>query len=196
VDKAITRWHSLQELSKVLAQPNASGKKEVEFEAAVLHSVIDYEVEKNKKNKWALDERGVYQIASDYLLLRDYDTGRHVRLIETLVARFSHAFFTDEELKKFEEAAANESVNETAKQLAISRGHETIKPFCYFTSMIWQSLQEDENPLSSKDAYWLGAVDEVYDSGLPCLRDIAEAQDPQQPDLPASDSTAPPKSAS
>ena len=196
VDKAITRWHSLQELSKVLAQPNASGKIGVEFEATVLHSVIDYEVEKNKNSRWALDERGIYQIASDYLLLRDYDTGRHVRLIETLVSRFSNAFFSDEELNKFEEAAANESASETAKQIAISRGHETIKPFCYFTSMIWQSLQEDENPLSSRDAYWLGAVDEVYDSGLPCLRDVAEALDPQQPDLPVSDATEQPKPAS
>jgi ATP-dependent protease ClpP protease subunit len=189
VEKAITRWHSLQELSKVLAEPRVSGKQGVEFEATVLHSVIDYEVEKNKNSKWALNERGVFQIASDYLLLRDYDTGRHVRLIETLVARFSHAFFTAEELKKFDVVAPTEPVSETARQLAISRGHEIIKPFCYFTSMIWQSLQEDENPLSSRDAYWLGAVDEVYDSGLPCLRDVAEAQDPQQPDLPTSGST-------
>lgn len=98
VDKAITRWQSLQELSDVLAQPNASGKIGVEFEATVLHSVIDYEVEKHKSHKWALDEKGIYQIASDYLLLRDYDVGRHVRLIETIFARFSHAFFTQEEL--------------------------------------------------------------------------------------------------
>lgn len=193
VDKAITRWRSLQELSNVLAQPNASGKMGVEFEATVLHSVIDYEVEKNKNNKWTLDEKGIYQIASDYLLLRDYDLGRHVRLVETILARFSHAFFTQEELNKFAEASANESIGEAAKQLVINRGHQTIKPFCYFTSMIWRGLQEDENPLSSRDAYWLGAVDEVYDSGLPCLRDIAEAQDPQQPDLPDSDSTAPVK---
>ena len=93
VDKAITRWQSLQELSNVLAQPKVSGKSGVEFEATVLHSVIDYEVDKNKNGKWALDEKGVYQITSDYLLLRDYDTGRHVRLIETIFARFSHAFF-------------------------------------------------------------------------------------------------------
>jgi len=126
-------------------------------------------------------------------LLRDYDVGRHVRLIETLVARFSHAFFNEEELKKFEEAVANESASEAAKQLVVNRGHQTIKPFCYFTSMIWQALQEDENPLSSRDAYWLGAVDEVYDFDLPCLRDVAEAQDPEQPDLPTPDSTAPAK---
>ena len=106
---------------------------------------------------------------------------------------FHTPFFSQEELNKFAQASANESAGETAKQLAISRGVQTIKPFCYFTSMIWQALQEDENPLSSKDAYWLGAVDEVYDSGLPCLRDVAEAQDPEQPNLPASDSTAPAK---
>ncbi len=70
----------------------------MEFEATVLHSVIDYEVEKHKSHKWALDEKGIYQIASDYLLLRDYDVGRHVRLIETIFVRFSHAFFTQEEL--------------------------------------------------------------------------------------------------
>ena len=192
VDKGIARWQSLQELSNALAEPNASGKTGLEFEATVLHSVINYEVEKNKNSKWVLDEKGIYQIASDYLLLRDYDVGRHVRLIETLLSRFSHAFFNQEEISKITEAAASKSENESARQLAHSRGHQTIKPFCYFTSMIWQGLQEDENPLSSKDAYWLGAVDEVYDSGLPCLRDIAEAQDPDQPELPVSEPAAQP----
>jgi ATP-dependent protease ClpP protease subunit len=192
VDKAISQWLSLQKLSNVLDQPNASGKQGLEFEATVLKSVIEYEVEKHKHTKWILDDRGIFQIASDYLLLRDYDVGRHVRLIETLITRFSHAFFSPEEINQFDEAAGNKSASETVQQLAISRGKQTIKPFCYFASMIWRGLQQDENPLSSIDAYWLGAVDEVYDSKLPCLREVVESQDPEQPDLPASDSTPPP----
>jgi ATP-dependent protease ClpP protease subunit len=181
VDKAIKRWQSLKELSQ-LAAANESKKEGLEFEAAVLRSIIDYEVEKNKNNGWALDENGVYQIASDYLLLRDYDVGKHIRLIKTIFERFSHAFFDESEIKQLTESKGSDSV----KKLALSRMHEAIKPFCYFTSLIWQGLQEDENPLSPRDAYWLGAVDEIYDSKLPCLREIAESQDPQQPDLASS----------
>lgn len=196
VDKAISQWLSLQKLSNVLDQPNASGKHGVEFEATVLKSVIEYEMEKHKGTNWILDDKGVFQIASDYLLLRDYDVGRHIRLIETLIKRFSHAFFSIEEINQFAAAAGNKPAIENLQQLAISRGTQTIKPFCYFASMIWRGLQQDENPMSSIDAYWLGAVDEVYDSKLPCLREVVESQDPDQPDLPTSDSASSPTPAS
>lgn len=187
VDKANSRWVSLQDLSNVLDQPNASGKKGLAYEASVLRSVIDFEVEKNKNSKWALDERGIFQVTSDYLLLREYDMGRHVRLIKTLIKRFSHAFFSDVELAQLEQGEAE--TDENLRELAVIRGHQTIKPFCYFASMIWRGLQEDENPLSSRDSYWLGAVDEVYDTKPPCLRQVVEAQDPEQPDLPNSSDT-------
>lgn len=186
VDKALERWQSLDALTEIVARAAKSGKKGLEFEAAVLNAVIEHEVEKNKPNNWSLDSNGVFQIASDYLLLRDYDLGKHVQLIQTIFERFSHAFFDNEEIKQMVAAKEKGQTDDSVKQIADKRIQHTIKPFCYFTSSIWQSLQEEENPLSPRDAYWLGCVDEVYDTKLPCLRDVVESQTPQQPNLPTS----------
>ena len=187
VDKAVERWKSLRELSdQVLKKVNAAGNKGVEFEADVLRGIIDFEVERNRDSGWTLNGNGLYQVMTDYLLLRDYDLGRHVNLVKTIIERFSHAFFEEEELDRLEVAMNNKAEDAAAKSIAVQRVNQTIKPFCYFTASIWQGLQEDENPLSPKDAYWLGAVDEVYDSNLPCLREVAESDSPEEPELPAS----------
>lgn len=185
VDRAIERWHWLQELSeKTIAKVKGLGKKGVDFEAAVLRKILIYEVSRNKGTDWCLNRRGVFQIAADYLLLRDYDLGRHVRLMNTLVERFGFAFFEEAELKQMLAAQEQGNATDPANQaLVTGRIQQTIKPFCYFASSIWEGLQEDENALSPRDAYWLGAVDEVYDSNLPCLREIAESQDPAQSNL-------------
>src|SRR6266705_2997445 len=58
VDKALERWQSLNALTQIVAGAAISGKKGVEFEAAVLNSVVEYEVEKNKTNNWSLDSSG------------------------------------------------------------------------------------------------------------------------------------------
>ncbi len=162
-----------------------SGKKGVDFEAAVLRKVIIYEVTRNKRAGWGLDAKGISQIVSDYLLLRDYDIGRHIRLIDNLSRRFGDAFFEQTELTRLEELhKKGETGGEEFTKIVNQRTHKTIKPFCYFATSIWQGLQVDENLLSPKHAYWLGAVDEVYDTNLPCIRQIAEAQHPLQSDLP------------
>jgi ATP-dependent protease ClpP protease subunit len=188
VDKALERWQSLAALSEIVAKASKLGKNGLEFEAAVLNAVIEFEVERNKTGVWSLDANGVFQIASDYLLLRDYDLGRHVHLIQTIFQRFSHAFFSEEEIKQMAAAKQKGQADESVQQITDKRVQFTIKPFCYFSSSIWQSLQEEENPLSPRDAYWLGCVDEVYDSKLPCIREVVENQTPQQPNLTSSSS--------
>jgi hypothetical protein len=135
-----------------------------------------------------LDESGIFHVTADYLLLRDYDLGRHNELIKNLMKRYGRAFFGKDGVKKIN--AALTGTDDAAKRSTMEQVHERLKPFCYFTSAIWQRLQEDENPLTPKDAYWLGAVDEVYDSGLPCLREIIESAEPAQPSLPMDSSTA------
>lgn len=186
VDKALKRWRSLRELSDtVLARARKGGKKGILFEATVLKGVIDFEVKKNSKNAdWVLGEGGIYQIVNDFLLLRDYDIGRHVSLAKTILERFSGAFLSAEEIAKLGATNADGTPDANAMELGTTKMQNIIKPFCYFTASIWQGLQEDENPLSPKDAYWLGAIDEVYGTKLPCMRQLAEADSPEQTSLP------------
>lgn len=186
IDKAIERWRILRQLSdKVVQKVRASGKKGIDFESTLLRGVIDFEVRRNKSNPdWALNAQGVSQVMSDFLLLRDYDLGRHRQLMKTLIQRFSNTFFEPEHVTKIEESIEKGvEPDEETKKLVWKRMDEVIKPFCYFTASIWQHMQEEENPLTPRDAYWLGAVDEVFDSNLPCLRAIAEADKPDQTNL-------------
>jgi ATP-dependent protease ClpP protease subunit len=184
VENALKRWQGLQALSSgTVAKVRASGKKGMAFEVDVFRRVIDYEVRRHKNTDWVLDEDGVMEIANDYLLLRDYDVGHHTELIRNLLARYPDTFITRAELVSTMEKI--QGGNESAKGEAIRKLYEQLKPFCYFTTAMWQRLQESENPITPTDAYWLGAVDEVYDSGLPCLREVVESE-PAQPNLPDS----------
>lgn len=45
-----------------------------------------------------------------------------------------------------------------------------VKMFWYFVVCVWRNLQEEENPLTPSEAYWLGAVDEVLGTSLSALR--------------------------
>jgi hypothetical protein len=50
--------------------------------------------------------------------------------------------------------------------------------------------------LRPSDAYWLGAIDEIYDTALPSLRDIAEGDDEDQETLPLDSKPLEPKAPS
>ena len=89
-------------------------------------------------------------MVSDYLLLRDYDVGKHAKLVKKMIERFAYAFFEEEEIDLLEKAP--EPTPDELVKLTREKMRECIKPFCYFAASIWQSLHEDENPLSAKDA--------------------------------------------
>jgi hypothetical protein len=42
------------------------------------------------------------------------------------------------------------------------------------TRRVCKLLQQSENTLTATDAYWLGTVDEVLGSRLPCARELVE----------------------
>jgi hypothetical protein len=45
-----------------------------------------------------------------------------------------------------------------------------LEPLWFLAVSLARTLQEGEFPLNTTEAYWLGLVDEVVGSGLPCLR--------------------------
>jgi ATP-dependent protease ClpP protease subunit len=166
---AVKRWKSLREISdKVKKDLDPNLKPGIDFEAEILRRIITFEAEKNKQignTNW-----NVAQILPDFFLLKEYDTGSHHRFYERIVDRFGDAFFTAEEARSLRE---NKAAPENQK-LFLSKVNETILPFCYFAASICSILHQQENPLSAEDAYWLGEVDEIYGSDLPCIRIIEE----------------------
>ena len=183
VDKALKRWRVLQEISKeVLPKVLHSGKEGIEFEAEVLRCIIDFEVSRNS----ALGPGEVYQIALDYLLLRDYYLkAPRSRIVSEIGQRYPRIFLDNG--VEVEQLSVEQSSGSAQKPMT-EKLNGRVLPFCFFAESIWQALQEEENPLSPKDAYWLGAVDEVYDSGLPCVREIMERDEVKQSQLPLAES--------
>jgi len=53
-----------------------------------------------------LDEDAAFQIISDYLLLREYDMGRHVDIVKTIAKRFRREFFLPEEIIQIQNASS------------------------------------------------------------------------------------------
>ena len=203
VFKAMERWQSLKILSEqVMRKARQAQKSGLKFEAAVLHGVINYEVKRNANTDWSLGGKGngLLRVVSDFTLQRDYDVGHHTRLVWNLFAKFSSAFFTEQDIATIKAVVANadkpSGVSDETLNYANSRIEEVIKPFCYFAASLWQGLQEEENPLRPSDAYWLGAIDEIYDTALPSLRDIAEGDDEDQETLPLDSKPLEPKAPS
>jgi ATP-dependent protease ClpP protease subunit len=190
IDKALKRWKYVQKLSvEIMPKAEASGKKGLEFGGVVLKHIVKSQVRRSKRiGEQELTEDAVYQIFSNWRLLREYDMGGHMKHIRMISTRFESSFFTPDEIERMKA----EPQSEAAQAIALNVVKRAIRPFCYFAHCIWIALQEEENPLSAKDAFALGVIDEVYDSGLPCLRETMESQSPEQPNLPALSSSAPP----
>lgn len=170
VRSAMQRWKSLQEISVKVKEGLNPDLEGIDFEAEILRRIITFEAEKNKsagKTSW-----NVTQILTDFFLLKEYETGSHHTFYEKIVERFGDAFFTAEEAKNLRE---NTETPE-AQELFSKKIGETILPFCYFAASICLILHQQENPLSAEDAYWLGEVDEIYGSDLPCIRVVEERE--------------------
>lgn len=177
VQRARERFGEIQKISdhvmSRLKKRDVSKIGAVRFESLILHKIIQFEVFRNRNNEaWSLDDEGVARITEDFKLLKDYHTGEHTGWVAPVASRWA-PFFLDEaeqaELKEFDSKPPEERNKWIYGKVA-----PRIWPIWYFTICIARVLQEAENPLTAEDAYWLGIVDEVLGSNLPCSRQILE----------------------
>ena len=140
MDKALKRWKYVQELSlEIMPKAAASGKKGLEFGGAVLSHIVKSQVRRGKRNgQQELTEDAVYQIVSNWRLLREYDMGGHMRHIQMISKRFESSFFTPQEI----EQVNAEPKSEAAQAIVLNVVKRAIRPFCYFAHCIWIALQE------------------------------------------------------
>lgn len=89
-----------------------------------------------------------------------------------MVNRFGKSFLYPEQVKIFDGmSAAPQSERE---EWLIAEIGDKVKMFWYFVVCMWRNLQEEENPLTAEEAYWLGIVDEVVGAKLAALRRMSE----------------------
>ena len=127
IDKALKRWKYVQGLSvEIMPKAEVSGKKGLEFGGVVLSHIVKSQVKRCKRNgEQELTEEAVYQIVSNWRLLREYDMGGHMRHINRISKRFESSFFTPEEIKQINA----EPQSEAAQVITLNVVKRAIRPF-------------------------------------------------------------------
>lgn len=146
-------------------------------DVAVFKALLEHEIKHGKRKGWRLDESGTSRFISDYFLLRDFHFGEHQRFLLSMILMFGRSFLTMEEVAELEQMEETQPSVEETEDWLIDRTHDRVKDFWYFTVVLCRQLQSGENRLLARDAYWLGAVDEVMGS-LHGQRAAAEYEEP------------------
>jgi hypothetical protein len=154
-------------------------------EASRIKAIVDYEVASNKRNKsWTFQNDGLSRLNDDFFLLTEHLTSSENDRISQLCTQWGIFAMTSAEKAEIDKAPEEE----TRKSLLIKKVRPILEPMWSFFVALCHALQEGENELTAKDAFWLGLVDEVQgDSDLPCMRVIAEYQPDPEPDAPKAD---------
>jgi hypothetical protein len=182
---------------KGFSDPNASM---AQFESAILHGVIDYELAKNKHLPgWRFSKRGLSRVSDDFLLTKEYISAYESKTMLDECQRYA-VFF----LKDHHREALSQVPEESLEEEKLKIIKPVIRPVWLFFVALCHILQESEYELTATDAYWLGLIDEVI--GMPELitfrmvveetrRHTADTQTPpaespttDTPELPPSES--------
>jgi hypothetical protein len=190
VRKAIKHFRDNRELSQIaLGAANKQNQRRTRkmspaaYETAVLKAVAVHLTRKKEDREAGLTDAKLSEIVSAYKLLRDYHLGPHTKALKTVIKRFGVWFLNTTEGAHY--TSLNSGPPESREKWLEATVWPKMKPFWYLVVAIWQALQEEENPISPADAYWLGVVDEVAGTDLCALRTAIETV--HQVDVPAND---------
>jgi hypothetical protein len=196
VGKALERWLEIKKISDAV-MPEAQKHKGTPavFEGAVLKAIVDFEINQNTGTNWRLDSGGLARIVEDYTFLRDYHNGKYKRYLESVVRHLGPAFLNQIERQNL--IQLKDKTEEERIAWLTPKVNERIQPFLYFTFSLCRQLQESENFLTTSDAYWLGAVDEIMgNKGFPSLREAMENRPKKPAPNPSTTAPAPPSAQS
>lgn len=143
------------------------------YEAEMLRAVVDYKTRLHKEEFWLLSESGLQEVTEDFNLLHDFHFGPQRKELEKWYALYGQLFLSEAEKQQY--VALTEPAEEKAKWL-LARSAPKLRPIWYLVISICRLIQTADYMLPSRQAYWLGFVDEAPGSGLPCLRTSAESQ--------------------
>ena len=150
------------------AQGGSGREGQNKIEAEMLRVMVNYELKKNKNlEDWTFTKKGLSQLVDDFLLL--YEFIAHHGDIEDLFKLWKDFLITPEEAKELEGLDAQESQARITTKLAAE-----IIPLRFFLGALCHALQEEENPMTALDAFWLGLIDEVIGEDLPTERKLLE----------------------
>lgn len=150
---------------------NGADLPAVRFEAEMLRGIISHKSRVHRGDDWLLSDRGLQEVTEDFDLLFDFHFGPQRRELEKWYKTYGAIFLSEAERAEFLALAGDEA--EKDKWL-IEKSKPKIRPIWYLTISMCRLLQQDDYALPATDAYWLGMVDEIPGSDLPCIRHSEE----------------------
>ncbi len=169
-------------ISEVFPKDAPAGAEQepwVEVEIRLVKALLDYERKRpNRPGEWSLSEAGWDELRRHFFQVIDFFGGEHRRHQARLVAEHGAIMLSKDELEDYKARRADPAAAEAwLKEKSGSRMSE----FWYFVICLCRRLQTGENRMPAAAAYWLGLVDEVLGSDLPCMRMILESRTPPPP---------------
>lgn len=144
-----------------------------EFECEMLAGIVKYRLQFHKRHKesWLLSESGLQEVTEDFNLLHDFHFGSQKRELEKWDKTYGEIFLSDKEKEEQKTLTGTEDDKTT---WLITKSEPKLRPIWYLMVSVCRLLQGRDYTIPADEAYWLGLVDEVPGSGLPCLRQAEE----------------------
>ncbi len=174
--KAKERYGRYHQLIAIVLQRTGTQvpNSPAQVQADVIKAIVDFEVASNSSNSsWNFRNGGITGLVDDFFLLEEYIVNNdHARLKDwcTSFGRWSLNADQIEEVNSI--ADADEKLERTVELV-----RPILQPVWTFFVALCHALQEGENELTAKDAYWLGLIDEVIGENLYTMRDLMEYED-------------------
>ncbi|MFH1499232.1 MAG: ATP-dependent Clp protease proteolytic subunit [Verrucomicrobiota bacterium] len=145
-------------------------------EARLAKALLDLELKrKSLPDDWTLSDGGWEEFQRHFFQVIDFIDGEHRRYQSLLLSTYGSMLLTKDELAEYR---TMETEPEKASPWLKEKAGDRMSNFWYFVVCLCRRLQTGENEMSAEAAYWLGLVDEVLGSGLPCMRQVIESRRP------------------
>jgi hypothetical protein len=143
-----------------------------EFEVRLAKALLDYELGRSDRPaQWTLSGAGWEDYRRHFFQFLDFFRGEHRKHYQYLLNAHGEFLLSQPELAEYR---TRQSVPEEAKSWRDAIIGPRMSEFWYFVVCLCRRLQTGENEMSARAAYWLGLVDEVLGSDLPCPREVYE----------------------
>jgi ATP-dependent protease ClpP protease subunit len=142
------------------------------WESEMFKAILKYKMNSHKNDRWLLSEGGLQEATEDFGLLHDFYFGAQRQELKKWNRTYGEMVLSDQEKTDFGNFAGNIAERD---QWLTDKSAPKLLPIWYLMVSICRLLQGDDYYLPARQAYWLGLIDEVPGSDLPCLRTAAES---------------------
>jgi hypothetical protein len=186
-EAARDRYKRYENLLNKIPRAKKSNKRPALLEAEQIRVIIEFELNANKKDSnWTFRYGGLSRVTEDFHLLTEYLEGKKDERLNQWCSDF--AKFA---ISSAEKSTIDSIVDEKQRtQKIIELVQPVIGPVWSFFIALCHALQEGENELTAKDAYWLGLIDEVLGEQDMFMRRLIGEYKPDPPPAPLPESQA------